>query len=218
MIMSEKSSVELTRYKINPFIKDLEISVRNKNVRISKMGKKDNVALVDMDSGDKKGTYISTKKLVDSESFLKLFTGNIALTFDLKSAGIKAFNVVCWVMQNSSIEKDKITIDKYTVEDFNEIHKKKLSKPVLYRGLKELIINKIIARSQREGEYFINPAFVFNGDRLVFTTIIERNENNEEVKEVSELEEIKSDKEDINVVCDDNNNENFPFTNKKKAG
>ncbi|OUR61668.1 hypothetical protein A9Q74_08595 [Colwellia sp. 39_35_sub15_T18] len=172
--MSEKSSVKLTRYKINPFVKDLEISVRNKNIRISKTGKKDNVALVDMDSGDKKGTYISTKKLVDSESFLKLFTGNIALTFDLKSAGIKAFNVVCWVMQNSSIDKDLIIIDKYTVEDFNEIHKKKLSKPVLYRGLKELIINKIIARSQREGDYFINPAIVFNGDRLVFTTIIGR--------------------------------------------
>jgi hypothetical protein len=110
--MSKKNTTELTRYKQNPFIEDLEISVRNKNIRISKIGKKDNVAMVDMDTGQKHGTYIGTKKLVDNENFLKLFTGNIALTFDLKSAGIKAFNVVCWVMQNVAIEKDKIFIDK----------------------------------------------------------------------------------------------------------
>ena len=194
--MSKKSTTELIRYKENPFIEDLKISVRNKNVRISKMGKKDNVAMVDMDTGQKHGTYIGTRKLVDSELFLKLFTGNIALTFDLKSAGIKAFNVVCWVMQSTSIEKDKIFIDKYVMEDFNDVHNKKLSKAVLYRGLTELIDNKIIARSKREGEYFINPAFVFNGDRLVFTTIIEKEKSDTKVKEAIKKEHEKVDFEE----------------------
>jgi hypothetical protein len=60
------------------------------------------------------------------------------------------------------------------MEDFNAVHNKKLSKTVLYRGLNELIKNKIIARCLRDGEYFINPSFVFNGDRIVFQTTIEK--------------------------------------------
>ncbi|WP_259272006.1 hypothetical protein [Klebsiella pneumoniae] len=33
---------------------------------------------------------------------------------------------------------------------------------------------KIIAKTMRQGRYFINPNFVFNGDRIAFTTVIER--------------------------------------------
>lgn len=214
--MTKKNTKELIRYKENPFIESLEISVKNKSVRISSIGNKDNVAIVDIETGQRKGTYISTKKQVDDEQFLKLFTSNIALTFDLKSAGIKAFNVVCWVMQNAAIHKDKIFIDKYVMEDFNEVHNKKLSKAVLYRGLTELIENKIIARYQREGDYFINPAFVFNGDRLVLTTVIEKIKNEEQTQNEEQEEPPVDFEEDTQVVDSCNDNENFPFTNKKR--
>lgn len=170
---------EIVRHKENPFIEDLSLKIRSKRVRVSKLGKEDNVSLVNEDTGEHHGTYIGTTKAVDEEQFVKLFTANIALTFDLKSAGIKAFNVLCFVMQEKAIERDKIFIDKYVLEDFNSRFSKKLSKPVLYRGLNELISNSIIARSVREGEYFINPNFVFNGDRLVFQTIIEKKRQKE---------------------------------------
>lgn len=164
---------EIIRYKENPFIDDMSITVRRKQVRVSKLGKDNNI-LVNQDTGEVSGTMVSTFKKVDDEHFLKLFTANIALTFDLKAAGIKAFNVVCWLMQNKAIERDQITIDKYVLEDFNDAHNKKLSKAVLYRGLDDLITNNILARCRREGDYFINPAFMFNGDRIVFATVIER--------------------------------------------
>lgn len=165
---------EIVRHKENPFIQELDIKVRSKRVKVSKLGKQDNINLINEDTGEHHGTYIGTTKRVDEEQFLKLFTANIAMTFDLKAAGIKAFNVLCFVMQKTAIEKDKIFIDKYVMEEFNEEHNKKLSKAVLYRGLTELIESSIIARSQREGEYFINPNFVFNGDRIIFSTIIEK--------------------------------------------
>lgn len=171
---------EIIRYKENPFLSDLNIKVRSKNVRVSKIGKSDNIELVNSDTGEVKGTYIGTTKRVDEEQFLKLFTSNIAMTFDLKAAGIKAFNVLCFVMQNTAIEKDKIFIDRFVLEEFNESHNKKLSRAVLYRGIGELITSNIVARYQREGEYFINPNFVFNGDRIVFTTIIEKRKTDEE--------------------------------------
>lgn len=170
--MTKETQIE--RYRENPFIEDMAVAVRNKRIRVSKLGKREHVDLVNHDTGEHHGTFVGTTKQVDEEQFVKLFTANIALTFDLKSAGIKAFNVLVFVMQNTAIEKDKVFIDKFVMEDFNEVHNKKLSKAVLYRGLTELINNKIIARSVREGEYFINPAFVFNGDRIVFQTIIEK--------------------------------------------
>lgn len=181
MDTDKKERKEITRHKENPFIEDLNVSVRTKQIKVSKLGKDDNV-LVDRETGEAKGTFVGTYKQVDDEQFLKLFTANIALTFELKSAGIKAFNVVCWMMQQKAIDKALITIDRYVLEDFNEAHKKKLSKSVLYRGLDNLIENKIIARSRREGDYFINPSFMFNGDRIVFATIIERRKKEEKEK------------------------------------
>lgn len=163
----------LERYETNPFLDEFKLSVRSKQVRVSKLGPDNNV-LINNDTGEVKGTFVGTYKQVDDEQFLKLFTSNIALTFDLKASGIKALNVVCWLMQSKSIQKDIILIDKYTLIDFNKTHNKKLSRAVLYRGIEDLINNKILARNQREGQYFINPNFIFNGDRMVFATVIER--------------------------------------------
>lgn len=179
--MTDKKT-EIVRHKTNPFVEELNIKVRHKNVRVSKLGKKEQVDLINKETGEHHGTYIGTTKKVDEEQFLKLFTANIGMTFDLKAAGIKAFNVLCWVMQNTAIERDKVFIDKYVMEEFNEAHKKKMSKAVLYRGLNELINAQIIARSLRDGEYYINPNFVFNGDRIVFTTVIEKRQIEEQQK------------------------------------
>ena len=51
------------------------------------------------------GTHVTTFKRVDSEQFVKLFTANIGLTFDLSSAGIKAFNVLLWAVQKQAFAK-----------------------------------------------------------------------------------------------------------------
>jgi hypothetical protein len=40
--------------------------------------------------------------------------------------------------------------------------------------LAELVKAQIIAKTMRQGRYFINPNFLFNGDRIAFTTVIER--------------------------------------------
>ncbi|PAV01234.1 hypothetical protein CBG25_17865 [Arsenophonus sp. ENCA] len=42
------------------------------------------------------------------------------------------------------------------------------------RGIKELVGAQIIARCLKQGDYFINPNFIFNGDRVAFTTAIEK--------------------------------------------
>lgn len=76
------------------------------------------------------------------------------------------------------VSKDLAPLDKFVLEDFLDAHKHKelaLSQATFARGLAELEKAKIIAKHLRQGWYFINPNFIFNGDRIAFTSVIERN-------------------------------------------
>ena len=166
------------RYKNNPFTDNLVIPIKDKRVQISKLGKDNNV-LLNQATGEVFGTHITTFKRVDGEQFVKLFTQNIALTFDLSSAGIKAFNVLIWAVQYYALSKDQVDLDTIILEEFldknnNPNSPLKLSSATFKRGLNELEKAQIIAKTIRQGRYFINPNFVFNGDRIAFSTIIER--------------------------------------------
>jgi len=168
------------RHSTNPFVQSLTVDSTGKRVTVNVLGTEDNI-LVNQNTGEVTGTHISTFKRVDNEQFVKLFTKNIAMTFDLKAAGIKAFNVLLHVVQ-SNIGKDLVHLDQYTLDEFIADHesldppiKLKLSLPTFMRGLRELESAQIIAKSTRRAYYYINPSFVFNGDRIVFSTFIERN-------------------------------------------
>lgn len=187
-----------TRYKTNPFLEDMIVPVKGKQVKLSKIGKDNNV-LINQDTGEVHGTHVATFKKVDGEQFVKLFTANIALTFDLSSAGIKAFNVLMWTVQRSAISKDEIDFDHLVLTDFLEEHKDKepplkLSLATFKRGINELEKSQIVAKTLRQGRYFINPNFAFNGDRIAFTTVIERNgkQKSSDIDEQMQLPELEN--------------------------
>lgn len=162
------------RFKENPFTANMVIPVRGRQVRISRFGQERNV-LINQSTGEQFGTHVVTYKRVDSSQFVKLFTDNIALTFDLTSAGIKAFNVLLWAVQSNAKNADFINLGSLVREEFIAVHpNKEFSQRTFARGLTELVKNKIIANAYIPGFYFINPNFVFNGDRIAFTTLIEK--------------------------------------------
>ena len=170
------------RYQTNPFLEDLTISTGAKQVRVSAMGKDDNI-LLNQSTGEVKGTHVVTYKKVDKSEFIKLFAKNIALTFELSGAGFKTLMVLVWAMQNGAINRDRITLDQYTFEDFHAEHGEgnppivtNFALTTFKRGLTELVKAKIIASCMRRGDYFINPDFVFNGDRIAFTTMLEKHD------------------------------------------
>ncbi|MBB9874039.1 replication/maintenance protein RepL [Escherichia coli] len=160
------------------------VPVKGQRVQISRLGRDDNI-LVNQSTGEIQGTHITTYKRVDSEQFVKLFTANIALTFELGAAGIKAFSVLAWILQDRSISKDLVPLDKFVLDDFLKAQEKKLalSQATFARGLAELEKAKIIAKHVRQGWYFINPNFVFNGDRIAFSTVVERKKQSEAVED-----------------------------------
>ena len=203
--MSEKE--KLVRFKENPFLDKLVVRTRNKSVQVNPMGQKQDVYINER-TGEIAGTEVRTYKRVDDAEFVKVFTANIALTFDLKSAGIKAFNVLMWVVQKSAIEKDLVVLDSYTLDDFNDFHEKKLSLSTFKRGINELIKAQIIARNVRGGFYYINPNFVFNGNRILFQTIIERRSKNAKYdKHINDLNDVYEDQQEINFKEGEDENE-----------
>lgn len=174
----------VTRYKSNPFLANMIIPVKGRQVRLSPLGQKDNI-LVNQSTGEVQGTHVTTYKRVDGAQFIKLFAANIALTFDLSAPGIKAFTVVMWCLQHKALSKDEIHLDTFTREDFIEAHKDskrplRLSQATFSRGLAELTKAQVIAKTMRQGVYWINPNFAFNGDRIAFTTLIERKSEGED--------------------------------------
>ena len=91
--------MSLLRHKTNPFIANMVVPVKGRKVKLSTLGKDENV-LVNQATGEVQGTHITTYRRVDGEQFIKLFTANIGLTFELSAAGIKTFGVLLWVVQN----------------------------------------------------------------------------------------------------------------------
>jgi hypothetical protein len=162
--------------------------VKGKYVKLSKLGKDDNI-LVNQSTGEIQGTHVTTYKVVDGEQFIKIFTVNIGMTFDLSAAGIKTFSVLLWSVQNRALSKDEVDLDTFTLEEFTEAHKEpplRLSHATFKRGINELEKSQIVAKTIRQGRYFINPNFVFNGDRIAFTTMIERNKKSEDTQTKNE--------------------------------
>ena len=182
----KKERKESVRYKENPFISDLIVPIGTKQVKLSRLGKDEDV-LVNKITGEDRGTHVVTQRKVDKEQFVKLFVQNISIAFHLNGAGVKALNVLIHSMRGSKgiINGDLLTLDKYAMEDFNEAHKDnknkiKMSKSTFDRGIIQLEKAGIIAKYIKPGIYFINPNFIFSGDRIAFTNVIERKKDEDE--------------------------------------
>ncbi|MFZ7213966.1 hypothetical protein ACLSZJ_11195, partial [Avibacterium avium] len=99
-----------------------------------------------------------------------------------------------WAVQNQALAKDQVLLDSMMLDDFlKDYGNLKLSYTTLKRGINELEKAQIIAKTMRKGFYFINPNFVFNGDRIAFTTLIERKRQDqpEQIDLVETIEQSK---------------------------
>ena len=166
------------RHKVNPYTEGMEMMVGSKSVQVSTLGKDNNV-LINQSTGEVTGTHVVARKQVDKTKFVKTFADYMAFTFDLTKAGNKALRVVMWSVKQYAIGKDIILLDRLAYEQFMEFYADSkpplvMSYPTFCRGLAELEKAKIIAKTIRIGHYFINPNCIFNGDRVAFSTVIER--------------------------------------------
>ena len=99
---------------------------------------------------------------VDSTKFLKLFVNGVRALAELSNAGARVFELLYIEMQ-SNIGKDQVYLSFTGIEEGT-----KISRATFKRGMAELIDKKFIAATPAVGRYWVNPDFIWNGDRLAF--------------------------------------------------
>ncbi|MFE8152961.1 hypothetical protein RBA63_13915 [Brenneria goodwinii] len=155
---------------LNPFCfeTELKIETRKKNLTVSR-----GTELIEKkDTGKSYFANIVHTQEVDKEEFIKLYTSQIKAYFDLTKTAYKVFFIFLRIYQDA-IGKDHFYLScKKAMSLAEKIDHFVLSESIFYRGIKELIEKRIIAKTNEKNWYFINPAIVFNGDRARFVSEI----------------------------------------------
>ena len=202
-VRTKKEKDKLTEYKMNPFVfeKELKIETKTRNLTVRK-----GTELVSKDNSDESESYLTNiiqRKEVDKEEFIKLFTSQIKVYFDLTKTAYKIFLIVLSLYQKE-IGKDYVLLTCKKAQNIAKTLDFELSSPIFYRGIKELIEKKIIAKSVDKIVFYINPAIFFNGDRARFVTeVIKKKEEIEKNQLLQELEDTSKNKDfDVNETDD----------------
>ena len=143
----------------SPFLDDLVIKAKKKRITVARGS-----SLVDENTGEiTSRTEIGQVINVDSEQFIRLFSKDLGDWFDFEKSTQKVFTQMLKKIQTEAVNRDTFY---YAIEDIR--NDTGLGVSTIYRALTELINNKVIARGARPNLFFLNPRFLFNGDRADF--------------------------------------------------
>jgi predicted nuclease with RNAse H fold len=162
--MTEITVIEKKRggnvlHPTNPFMVDMTTRTR----RIT--NKRGDMMLVSAESGEISAPIAGfwEAEEVDATKFVKLFVKGVKALKELSGSGTKVFEVLYLAVQ-SSIGKDQIYLSFQLVDQVLT----PMSSATYARGLRELIEKGFLAATPQIGIFWLNPSFVFNGDRLAF--------------------------------------------------
>jgi Firmicute plasmid replication protein (RepL) len=155
----------------NPFIPD--VRVRTKRVT----NKRGDMMLVSAETGEIQAPVAGfwERHEVDSAKFVKLFVNGVKALKELTNAGTKVFEVLYLEVQNN-IGTDKVYMS-FSILDQT---KTQMSESTYTRGMRELTNKGFIAANVAPGWYWINPDYMWNGDRLAFVTEYYKVENEQQ--------------------------------------
>lgn len=166
--MAEEKDSKLSRrgmpkYTENPFLAKALTTTKTRTRKISSTSG-ERMMVVSEESGEVMGPagFWQTEE-VDQTQFVKLFVNGVRALKELTAAGTKVFELLYLEMQKN-IGKDQIHLSfagiDHTINDISE--------RTFYRGMQELVAKGFIAESVVVGLYFVNPDYLWNGDRLAF--------------------------------------------------
>lgn len=157
-----KSRRGFLRYKENPFLIKAVTNTKSGSKRVT--SNKDKLLIINESTGEQlAGAGFFHYEEVDKTQFLKLYVNGVKALTELTSAGTKVFEVLYRTVQEN-INKDRIFL-AFDLIDQNIVS---ISESTFYRGMKELIEKNFIAETTIQNLYFLNPDYLFNGDRLSF--------------------------------------------------
>lgn len=152
----------LQRYDTNPFI---SLTTSKVGVRRVTSSRNDRMMVVSETTGEivAPGVTFGAVTEVDKTQFVKLYVGGVKQIALLTGAGTRVFEVLYYEVQKN-IGRDVMHLS------FSDVDQQitPLSKATFMKGMKELLEKGFIAESMTQGKYFLNPDYIFNGDRLAF--------------------------------------------------
>ena len=109
---------------------------------------------------------------VDKTQFVKLYVNGVRAFKDLTGAGTKVFEIL-YLRVQENIGKDKVLLS------FTSIDQKvtPISSATFYRGIRELVEKGFMVESITLGVFYLNPDYMWNGDRLAFVKDYRKNTN-----------------------------------------
>lgn len=157
---------ETAKYRENPWIEKAAMEVaKNKGYRILTAKGDEKKFIVGPQTGEIEGfSGFYTKIETDKTHFMKIYAEGIRAFTGLSTAGLKIFLLVYdKITSNDGFNKDTILLN---YEMLTDEEKKEFSIRTFQRGITDLIKHEFLAETMQAGVYFINPAYIFNGDRL----------------------------------------------------
>lgn len=151
----------LVKYTTNPFVSTAIVSTKTRRIT----NKKGDMMVVSSETKETiaplAGFWHSEE--VDSTKFVKLYINGVRAFRDLTSAGTKVFELLYLEVQKN-IGKDIIWLN------FIEVNQSitPMGKSTFMRGMRELLDKGFLAESAVPSKYFLNPDYLWNGDRLAF--------------------------------------------------
>jgi len=146
-------------YERNPFM--MELTTKTKRIT----NKRGDMMLVNSQTGEIQTSIAGfwESEEVDSTKFVKLFVKGVAALKELTNAGTKVFEVLYLKIQET-IGQDQVYMNFATIDqDITP-----MSESTYMRGMRELIEKGFLAATPNIGLYWLNPSFIWNGDRLAF--------------------------------------------------
>lgn len=145
-------------YLENPFMTGVQVKTR----RIT--NKRGNMMLVNADTGEV-GANIAgfwETEEVDATRFVKLFINGVKALAELTNAGARVFEYL-YLQVQENIGKDQIFLSHLRMKQV-----KTISESTYTRGMRELLAKGFVAPTEIQGWFWVNPDYIWNGDRLDF--------------------------------------------------
>ena len=151
----------LERYTENPFVDTTSIKTQKTKVTFAKVK---GASVGNLKTGEVygSGVYTSVERTVSSEEFVKIYGAMASIWFDLSTAGNKMFSAIYEILLAQKESSTAIYI-----HPTDEIVRKYIkSNHNFFKGINDLIDNKVIARHFSESWYWTNPYIICKGDQL----------------------------------------------------
>jgi hypothetical protein len=162
--MKYKPIKALPAFEENPFVEQAIQDIKLiKKTQVIRPKNRDEIQMITSSDGEVTGYTAFTRFIeVDEQKFAKVYLSQFSSFWELSKPAIRVFGYILTVLKPKHDDfifdmDDCLSYTKYSQRNH------------ILTGLANLIECQIIAKSNKDYKYFINPLMVFNGDRVAFT-------------------------------------------------